>query len=535
MVHKEIGIILICILIPFYSYAQDAKSLMDKGQADYKAGKYDTALPYFEQYVQLKSQEMPGYHWLGWTHYRLGRYNEAIEILNKANSILAAWDTYSGLGQCYYAQHDYEKALEYFAQARKLDPQQVSLYQWTGYTYYNLRQYQDALEYLVKANSMKEYYTNYNWLGRCYENMEDYETAHKYYQKFAELHPADVDAWLPYSRLGWNYFHLQMYYDAIEYLKESIKIKPVIDSYVGLCKVYQALGDYAKAREILNAVITRADSDDEKKQLKFLLGYNHVALGRYEEGYKVFGKMNTLGIEIRSVKDGMKIIGVFKNGPAELAGLMNGYVLQEFAGIPLAGKTTLDFVTHVIPRPAFGSKVRMKVYHDGYSEDMYMYVGLSPEIINLAQNDADLIRQRERVRELQAKAKLNIAVMELKANGVLPGESKVLTARVRSELFNTSKYNVLERDDMSTLLDEQVLQQTGLTSDENLTQTGKLLNVQYLVAGSISKVGSYYSISLRLIDIETGKIKSMVDDDIQGSIEDVLTGSMRKTVYKLIQ
>jgi TolB-like protein len=175
------------------------------------------------------------------------------------------------------------------------------------------------------------------------------------------------------------------------------------------------------------------------------------------------------------------------------------------------------------------------VYRDGYTDDKFIYPGISPEIYNLSINDPDLIRQRDQVRDSGAGSRLNIAVIDLNTQGLAREEALALTARVRSELFNTYKFNVLEREDMGQLLNEQSLQQTGVTSDENLAQLGKLLNVKYIVGGNISKIGQYYSVTLKMIDVETGKIKAMPTEDIQGTIDDMLLKGIRGIVYKLIQ
>ena len=526
---------LIIALIPSISFSQDADYYFNTGKTHYQAGRYEDALPNFIKYVELKPKEMPPYHWLGWTYYRLSKYSEAIENLDKANMIREAWDTCLGLGECHYSLKDYDKALENFSRAIKLKPDETSPFQWLGYTYYNLQKYNEAIESLIKGDSIKESYSNYNWLGNCYSALEDYESALKYYLKFAELHPENSELWLPHNRLGWNYYYMQMYYDAIEHFKESIKIKPANYSYIGLCKTYHAMGEYDKSREILNTLLNRLETEAEKEQVKFLQGFNHIGEGKYEEAFKVFGHKNTLGIELRSVKNGMKITSVFKNGPAYLAGLKNGDILLEFDGISLQGRTNTDFIANVIPQPVFGSKVKLKVFRDGYTEDKYIYPGVSPEINNLALNDGDLIRQRAQVSDTGINSKLNVAVIELSTHGISEDETAALTVRVRSELFNTNKFNVLEREDMGTILEEQGLQQTGLTMDEKLVQAGKLLNVEYIVGGTISKIDPYYSISLKMIDVETGKLKSMATKEIQGTIADVLVSGIKETVYKLMQ
>ena len=44
---------------------------------------------------------------------------------------------------------------------------------------------------------------------------------------------------------------------------------------------------------------------------------------------------------------------------------------------------------------------------------------------------------------------------------------------------------------MEDILKEQGFQQTGCTSDECVVEVGKIIGVQQMVGGSISKVGNY--------------------------------------------
>ena len=523
------------VFLQFDGYSKSAEEYLDEGRTYYQAGRYEEALAQFLKYAEKKPKEMASWYWLGWTNYRLGKYNQAIEQLTRANTITETWDAYLGLGECYYALTEYGKAVENFSRAMKLKPDEASPYQWLGFSYFNLLNYNEAIEYLLKANAIQESVTNYNWLGNCYRSLEDYETALKYSLKFLELHPKNTDLGLPYNRLGWNYYSLKLYYDAIEHFKESIRIKPENGSYIGLCKVYEAMGEYEKTRKVLNILSNRAETEQEKAQIKFLQGYNHVAEGRFTEASKVFGQKNTLGIEMQKVPTGLKVVEVFKNGPAAMAGLKPGDILVEFAGIDLAGTSMPDFITKILPQPVFGTKVQLKIYRDGYNEEKYIYPGLSQEIYSHALNDPELVGQRAQVTASSSQVKSNIAVIDLNTHGMSGDETVAVTARVRSELFNTCKYNVLEREDMSTLLQEQGLQQTGLTAEENLIQAGKILNVEYIVGGNISKLGESYSVSLKMIEVETGKIKSLVSKEINGPVNNVLGSGMKEAVFQLVQ
>lgn len=121
-------------------------------------------------------------------------------------------------------------------------------------------------------------------------------------------------------------------------------------------------------------------------------------------------------------------------------------------------------------------------------------------------------------------AKKNIAVINLKnGSGVTAGESELISDRLRGDLFNTDKVNVMERDQMQEILKEQGFQASGACTDEAcLVQMGQLLGVQLLVTGSLGKVGSMFLVNVRMIDVKTAKIVKVVSVDVKGEIDDVV-------------
>jgi len=120
--------------------------------------------------------------------------------------------------------------------------------------------------------------------------------------------------------------------------------------------------------------------------------------------------------------------------------------------------------------------------------------------------------------------KTNVAVINMKnASGVTTGEIEVISDRLRGELFNTGKVNVMERDQMQEILKEQGFQQSGACTNEAcMVEIGQLLGVEQLVTGSLGKVGSMFLVNLRVIDVKTAKIVKVVSVDIKGDIEEVV-------------
>lgn len=123
-------------------------------------------------------------------------------------------------------------------------------------------------------------------------------------------------------------------------------------------------------------------------------------------------------------------------------------------------------------------------------------------------------------------AKANIAVLNLDAIDITAQEAQILTKKLSSELVKQGKYNVLDRGEMESILQEQGFQQSGCTSSECAVEVGQLLGVQKMIAGSVGKLGSIFYVEVRMIDVSSSKIEKSVDHNQEGSIEKVLTISL---------
>lgn len=130
-------------------------------------------------------------------------------------------------------------------------------------------------------------------------------------------------------------------------------------------------------------------------------------------------------------------------------------------------------------------------------------------------------------------SQIPMAVIDFQGNGITEDEAKALTDRFRNEMFKFGQYDMMERSFMEEILDEQGFQLSGCTSDACVVEVGKLVGVEQMIGGSISKVGDVYTISTRIISVETGKILKTATYDHVGDIGSLLTSGMYKVAEKL--
>ncbi len=131
------------------------------------------------------------------------------------------------------------------------------------------------------------------------------------------------------------------------------------------------------------------------------------------------------------------------------------------------------------------------------------------------------------------ESKVPIAAMDLEGRGISAIETQALTDRLRNELFRIGTYDVVERGMMESILTEQNFQLTGCTSNECLVEVGRLLGARLIVGGSVSKVGGTFTVSARLVDVETGKVLAVSDLDMKGELDDLLTTGMARVAAML--
>ena len=118
---------------------------------------------------------------------------------------------------------------------------------------------------------------------------------------------------------------------------------------------------------------------------------------------------------------------------------------------------------------------------------------------------------------------VNLAVAELTPQNVSAGESAIISDMLRNYLVATGRFNVVEKQSMDKILAEQAFQQTGCTNEECAVKLGKLLNVQRMVVGSFGKLVDKYFVSIRVVDVETGKV--LFGDMARGrSVEEIEAG-----------
>ena len=95
-----------------------------------------------------------------------------------------------------------------------------------------------------------------------------------------------------------------------------------------------------------------------------------------------------------------------------------------------------------------------------------------------------------------------------------------VTELMTQQLFQNSKFKLVERTQLEKIMTEQKLGLSGAIDSETAAKVGKLLGARLAMLGGVSKLGKSYQISAKIVDIETAEILSVDAEEISVSVFD---------------
>ena len=102
---------------------------------------------------------------------------------------------------------------------------------------------------------------------------------------------------------------------------------------------------------------------------------------------------------------------------------------------------------------------------------------------------------------------------------------------VENAFVNVGKVKVVDRQNISKIMDEQKFQLSGISDETTAVEIGKLAGADIIVIGSISYVGSKYYLNIKMIGVETAQI--LGSSISQASEDSGFLNMCNDAVYKL--
>ena len=108
-----------------------------------------------------------------------------------------------------------------------------------------------------------------------------------------------------------------------------------------------------------------------------------------------------------------------------------------------------------------------------------------------------------------------VAVMDF--NGFMLGEAgnsvaigKAMSAMLVTEFSGRDGLNVLERQSLQSILQEQRLALSGRVEESSAIEIGKILGVQYMFWGAVTSIPGQLRVDIRAVDVETSAVVTVL-------------------------
>ena len=130
--------------------------------------------------------------------------------------------------------------------------------------------------------------------------------------------------------------------------------------------------------------------------------------------------------------------------------------------------------------------------------------------------------------------RMRISVLDFEGKGLGAGLLDAAYEDLETRLIETNRFTVIDKSTREARLKELKYQRSGCVTEECIVEIGRELSANYVVSGSINKIGSSYQINIKLVDMKLGKVTQKVTDRVKGD-EDVLFDGIEKASLKLVR
>jgi tetratricopeptide (TPR) repeat protein len=167
-----------------------------------------------------------------------------------------------------------------------------------GGTYFALQNWDKAIDQYTKATRINPKFSPpYNLLGYSYRAVEKYAEAEKAFKTYIQLIPDDPNPYDSYAEL---LMRIGRFDESIAQYRKALSLDPhFVNSYLAIATNYNYKGEYEKARTELQNLLKVARNDGERRAAYFAMSVSHVsernwakAIAEQEKAYALAKKLN---------------------------------------------------------------------------------------------------------------------------------------------------------------------------------------------------------------------------------------------------
>ena len=145
---------------------------------------------------------------------------------------------------------------------------------------------------------------------------------------------------------------------------------------------------------------------------------------------------------------------------------------------------------------------------------------LAWEIVGLNAPQSLLVK---RTVKSAADDKMTVAVLDFEPRGISTLEAQTLTDRFSTEVNNTGRAILVDRNSMNEIMQEQGYTAVECSSEECAAEVGAMLGVQFMINGAIGKLGDTYTIDAKMFEVATGAAAKTKNTTYIGKVDGLIT------------
>ena len=223
-------------------------------------------------------------------YYEKGEYDRAIEDYDQAIRLNPKHpDAFSNRGVAYARKGDYDRAIENYNEAIRLNPKHPDAFSNRGVAYARKGDYDRAIENYNEAIRLNPKHAGALYgRGNAYRRKGDYDRAIENYDEAIQLSPKHANA---FSNRGVAYARKRDYDRAIENYDEAIRLNPKhVNAFYNRGNAYRHKGDYDRAIENYDEAIRlnpkHGDAYSNRGLVRFYEGQFAAAVPDFSQAVK---------------------------------------------------------------------------------------------------------------------------------------------------------------------------------------------------------------------------------------------------------
>jgi hypothetical protein len=114
--------------------------------------------------------------------------------------------------------------------------------------------------------------------------------------------------------------------------------------------------------------------------------------------------------------------------------------------------------------------------------------------------------------------------------GVSPDLGETLAGFMRDAIFNSAKFDLVDRENIRRVFEEQHFSQAFADTTQSLVKAGKILDANRVLGGRVARLGTIWTLTLTSVDVSTGELISSKavthDGDMKGLLESAKTAAL---------